>query len=282
MSDKVMSVLTQTKNHYAVIGNPVAHSVSPQIHAMFAKQTQRDIDYTRLLADVDNFNGALDEFIKSGAKGANVTVPFKLDAFARCNELSQRAQFAGAVNTLSFCAEGDLICGDNTDGIGLVRDITYNHGVALTHKNILILGAGGAVRGVLQPFFEQKPAHIFIANRTPQKAQVLADEFSELGDISAGGFESIPQISFDIIINGTAASLSGDTPPIDQAIVRNHFCYDMVYGKAPTAFLKWAKDAGARQTVDGLGMLVEQAAESFFIWEGIRPDTHPVINSLRN
>lgn len=277
-----MSVLAQIKNHYAVIGNPIAHSVSPQIHTLFARQTQRNIDYTRLLADVDNFNGALDSFIKSGAKGANVTVPFKLDAFARCDKLSRRAQFAGAVNTLSFGAEDKLILGDNTDGIGLVRDITHNYDVALGQKNILILGAGGAVRGILQPFFEEKPAHIFIANRTPEKAKALADEFSELGDISAGGFESIPQIPFDIIINGTAASLSGDTPPIDQAIVRNRFCYDMVYGKAPTAFLQWATEAGARQAVDGLGMLVEQAAESFLIWEGVRPDTQPVINALRN
>ena len=278
----MMSILSQVKNNYAVIGNPVAHSVSPQIHTMFAEQTQRNVDYRRLLTDVDNFKGALDHFIQNGAKGANVTVPFKLDAFACCDELSQRAQFSGAVNTLSFGAEDGLIRGDNTDGLGLVRDITHNFGVEIKQKNILILGAGGAVRGILQPFFEQNPAHIFIANRTPQKAEALASEFSELGDIAGGSFESIPNIDFDIIINGTAASLTGEIPPIDQAIVHEHFCYDMVYGKAPTAFLKWAIEVGAKQAVDGLGMLVEQAAESFYIWEGVRPDTAPVIESLRS
>lgn len=268
---------------YAVIGNPIAHSKSPQIHAQFAKQTGEDIEYTALLAPLDGFEQTVREFFSAeqGGKGLNVTVPFKQEAWELCNELSDYAKMAGAVNTLVNRPDG-TVYGANTDGIGIVRDLEQNHNVKLTGKKILILGAGGAVRGVLQPILDKTPKQIFNANRTASKAVELATLFKNAGNISGGGYDEIPQQAFDIIINGTAASLAGDLPPVPDMCVKGaECCYDMMYSNEPTAFVKWAQKHGVAKALDGLGMLVEQAAESFYLWRGVRPETPNVITSLR-
>ncbi len=266
-------------DRYVVIGNPIAHSKSPQIHARFAQQTGQDIAYERLLAPLDGFGRAVREFIAAGGRGANVTVPFKLDAFALAGERSARAQAAGAINTLAF--DGDRIYGDNTDGVGLVRDIVVNAGVAVAGARVLLLGAGGATRGVILPLLEQQPAGITIANRTLAKADELVAQFSAAGGkLSASPFDALSD-SFDIIINATSASLSAELPPVPaSAFSSETFAYDMMYGAAPTVFMQMAVGYGAR-VCDGLGMLVEQAAESFFVWRGVRPDTAPVRQWLR-
>ncbi len=266
-------------DQYVVIGNPIAHSKSPQIHARFAQQTGQDIGYERLLAPVDGFAPAVRAFIAAGGRGANVTVPFKLDAFALAGERSARAQAAGAVNTLKF--DGGRIYGDNTDGVGLVRDIVANAGVAVAGARVLLLGAGGAARGVILPLLEQQPQQIVIANRTLSRADELVAQFSAAaGKLSAAGFDAL-QGDFDIVINATSASLSSELPPVPAStFTAASFAYDMMYGAAPTVFMQMAAAQGARVR-DGLGMLVEQAAESFFLWRGIRPDTAPVYQWLR-
>lgn len=276
-------MILPTVHQYAVIGNPVEHSLSPFIHTAFGTQTGRQIEYIRLFSELDKFNETLETFIKSGALGANVTVPFKMEAFRRCDHLNERARIAGAVNTLTFQQHDEqlFITGDNTDGIGLVRDIKDNQKQVIAQKNILILGAGGAVRGVIFPLLACKPLQVVIANRTVEKAQQLASTFATYGPITGCGFDQVPECSFDIVINGTSASLSGAVPELDSGIVQNAFCYDMAYAREPTAFLQWASQANARSTADGLGMLVEQAAEAFFIWEGVFPNTGPIINELR-
>ena len=273
-----------TIHQYAVIGNPVEHSLSPFIHTAFGAQTNQPIEYIRLFSELGKFNETLETFIRSGALGANRTVPFKMEAFQRCDHLSERARIAGAVNTLSFQQQNEqlFITGDNTDGIGLVRDVKDNQKQAISQKNILILGAGGAVRGVIFPLLACKPEQIVIANRTAEKAQQLASTFAAYGPITGCGFDQVPECAFDIVINGTSASLSGAIPEINPGIVQSAFCYDMAYAKEPTAFLQWATQANARVTVDGLGMLVEQAAEAFFIWEGVFPNTQSVIGELRD
>ena len=268
-------------DRYVVIGNPIAHSKSPQIHARFAAQTSQAISYERLLAPTGAFESSVREFIASGGRGANVTVPFKLDAFRLADQLSPRAQAAGAVNTLSF--DNGRILGDNTDGVGLVRDIIDGASVSIRGKRVLLLGAGGAARGVLLPLLAEVPAELVIANRTPERAQELAQEFSAVSTatIEARRFDSLSS-GFDIIINATSASLSAELPPMPSSVfVKDCFVYDMMYAAQPTPFLQLASGQGA-QVRDGLGMLVEQAAESFFIWRGVRPQTAPVYQWLRS
>ncbi len=265
---------------YAVMGNPINHSKSPQIHTQFAEQTKQDLVYSAMLVPVDGFNSAVRDFFKGSGRGLNITVPFKEDAFAYVDQLSERAQTAKAVNTLIRQADGTVL-GDNTDGAGIVRDLTVNLKVTLKGRRVLILGAGGAVRGVLKPVLDEQPTEVVIANRTFEKAQALADDFAQFGSVSAQRFEDLSD-SFDVIINGTSASLQGDLPPISAQVIGPHTqVYDMMYGKEPTPFMQWAKEHGAAAAFDGLGMLVEQAAESFFLWRGVRPDSVAVLNTLR-
>ncbi|MBX9912422.1 MAG: shikimate dehydrogenase [Pseudomonadaceae bacterium] len=267
-------------DHYGVFGNPIAHSKSPLIHRLFAAQTGQTLSYEPLLAPLENFVGFAREFFATGL-GANVTVPFKEQAFRLADQLSARAQRAGAVNTLMKLADGRLL-GDNTDGAGLVRDLTVNAGLSLTGKRILLLGAGGAVRGVLEPLLAERPAALVVANRTVAKAEQLAREFADLGPIMASGFDWLDE-PVDLIINGTSASLAGDVPPIAASLIQpgHTLCYDMMYAKQATAFNAWAAAQGAAQTLDGLGMLVEQAAEAFALWRGLRPQSAPVLAHLR-
>ncbi|KAB8043230.1 shikimate dehydrogenase [Janthinobacterium aquaticum] len=267
---------------YCVFGNPIAHSKSPLIHAAFAQQTGEVIAYERRLAPLDGFALAARSFAAEGGRGANVTVPFKLDACALATELTPRAKAAGAVNTLRF--EADAIVGDNTDGAGLVADIVRNAGVALAGKRILLLGAGGAARGVVLPLLEQGPQEIVIANRTVATAITLVTQFADAvkhdGQLQACGFEQA-QGSFDVIINATSASLAGDLPPVPASVFGPQtLALDMMYGAQPTVFMDFAASHGA-QVRDGLGMLVEQAAEAFYVWRGVRPQTQQLLAELR-
>ena len=272
---------------YAVIGNPIEHSKSPQIHSYFAQQAGEDIMYEALLSPIDEFKETVEAFRNGGGKGLNVTVPFKQNAFELADELSDYAKNAGAVNTLVFREDG-TIYGTNTDGIGIVRDLVENHASLITGKRVLILGAGGAVRGVLQPILMQMPAQVFIANRTPERATELASDMQDLAEnceLTGGGFNDIINAGdgeFDLIINGTAASLQGIMPPIPEScLATGVHCYDMMYGGRPTAFEFWCEDNGAAKVMNGLGMLVEQAAESFSIWRGKMPDTKPVLEAMQ-
>ena len=266
-------------DRYAVMGNPIGHSKSPQIHALFAEQTRQDIRYEAILVPVDGFAQAVDQFRKQGGKGLNITVPFKQEAWALATQRSRRAEQAGAVNTLSI--QNNTLTGDNTDGIGLVRDLTANHHVSITDKRLLLLGAGGAARGVIAPLAEQAPAGITIANRTVSKATELAKLFHDLGNIQSCSFTELAGEIFDVVINATAAGLNNRTPDIPDSIISSDtVCYDMMYGKEATAFVRYAKQRGVKQAFDGLGMLVEQAAESFYIWRGVRPETRAVIAEL--
>lgn len=268
----------QTPDQYRVFGNPIAHSRSPDIHHIFAQQSQQNINYQKQLVGIDGFTSAVTDFIKQNGKGANVTVPFKEQALALADELTERALLAGAVNTLTF-KEGKIF-GDNTDGEGLVQDLITNQ-VILKDSRVLLLGAGGAARGVLLPLLTQNPRFIVIANRTVSKADKLCQHFAD-NRITAASFDELAEQSFDIIINATSASLSGALPAIPSTIVnKNVVCYDMVYGKGDTPFLKWAKAQGALKLIDGLGMLVGQAAVSFSIWRGVTPQVQPVITALR-
>jgi shikimate dehydrogenase len=265
-------------DRYVVIGNPVAHSKSPDIHARFAAQTGQNLTYERLLAPLDGFDATVRALIAEGGKGANVTVPFKLEAYAIATTLTERAEAAGAVNTLVF--DGNHIVGDNTDGVGLVSDITRNASIVLSGKRILLLGAGGAARGVMLPLLKEQPAELVIANRTASKAVELAQRFSSHGNVRASDFSSL-QGQYDIVINATSASLDADVPPISPSVFTvQTLAYDMMYGKEPTVFMQFAQQYGAAVR-DGLGMLVEQAAESFFIWRKVRPATSPVLIALR-
>ncbi|WP_071871650.1 shikimate dehydrogenase [Atopomonas hussainii] len=268
-------------DQYGVFGNPIGHSKSPLIHRLFAEQTGQTMSYEALLAPLDGFADFARDFFARGGRGANVTVPFKEQAFALVDQLSERAERAGAVNTLCRHADGKLL-GDNTDGAGLVRDLTVNAGWALAGQRILLLGAGGAVRGVLQPLLAHKPRELVIANRTLSKAETLAQHFADLGPVLASEFAWLQQ-PFDLIINGTSASLAGELPPLPAAVIKpgHTRCYDMMYSAEPTAFNRWASDLGAAACMDGLGMLVEQAAEAFLLWRGVRPDSAPVLAELR-
>lgn len=268
-------------DRYAVVGNPVGHSKSPRIQAAFARQTAQDLSYETLLAPLDDFEATIEAFFNAGGKGLNITVPFKEQAWAMCPVRSQRAEKAGAVNTLLLGKDG-LLYGDNTDGVGLLRDLQNNHGVVLKGLRVLLLGAGGAVRGVLGPLLAAEPAQLVVANRTTGKAEQLAALFADEGNITAFSFPALTGQGFDLIINGTSASLSGELPNLPEGILRQGgCCYDMMYGR-DTPFLGWARSHGAGQTCDGLGMLVEQAAEAFWVWRQIRPDTGEVLQMLRN
>ena len=271
---------------YAVMGNPIAHSKSPRIHTLFAEQTGQRIEYTAILVDPGGFDQAVGNFAAAGGKGLNVTVPFKREAWEFVDTRSPRAEYAGAVNTIKIEHKGGLF-GDNTDGIGLVTDITANLGLALQGRRVLLLGAGGAARGVLGPLLEHDLQHLYLANRTPDRAVDLVEELSGrttgTATLEGGGFEHLAGQSFDVVINATAASLQGEALDLAEEILApGALCYDMMYGTEPSAFLRWAEAAGAGRWVDGLGMLVEQAAESFYIWRGVRPETAPVIAQLRS
>ncbi|MBV2234516.1 MAG: shikimate dehydrogenase [Sterolibacterium sp.] len=265
-------------DRYAVIGHPIAHSKSPQIHRRFALQTGQDLSYEALLAPLDGFAATLHDFMAAGGRGANVTVPFKEEAFRLADRLSARAQAAGAVNTLSF-RQGE-IHGDNTDGAGLVRDISVNLGRSIKGQRVLLLGAGGAARGSVLPLLQEQPACLVIANRTAARAQQLAREMGAHGHVQAGGFAELGNQSFDLIINATAAGLSDAVLEIaDHVFAPGCLAYDMLYGRQ-TPFMAQARRVGA-QVADGLGMLVEQAAEAFWLWRGLRPETAAVLAALR-
>jgi shikimate dehydrogenase len=268
-------------DRYAVFGNPIAHSKSPQIHARFAEQTGQALMYTAEHIEENDFEAAVERFLQGDGKGLNITVPFKERAWALAQWRSERAELAGAVNTL-YRLDDSRIAGDNTDGVGLVRDLADNNGVTLNGARVLVLGAGGAVRGVLQPLLAAGVASILVANRTLARAETLAELFAADGRVQACGFDQVPAEAFDLIINGTSASLQGELPPIPAATVcAQTACYDMMYAAEPTPFCRWASELGAEHVIDGLGMLVEQAAESFRIWRGVQPQTAPVINDLR-
>ena len=268
-------------DRYAVMGNPIAHSKSPRIHSLFAEQTGQALEYSAILVEPGNFATAVAEFRSEGGNGLNITVPFKEEAWALAGRRSDRAERAGAVNTLLLIESGKHF-GDNTDGAGLVRDLMANHGATLTGKKLLLVGAGGAARGVIAPLLSENPELLVIANRTPEKAVVLARNFCDLGHTEGSSLYELEGQGFDIIINATAASLSGEVPALPASVVTTKsWCYDMMYADKPTAFMEWATERGASRVMDGLGMLVEQAAESFFLWRGVRPDTAPVINELR-
>jgi len=266
---------------YAVIGNPISHSKSPKIHRYFAEQTAQDMRYEARLAALDDFVQSVKAFQNAGGRGLNVTVPFKLEAYTLADCLSLRAQRAGAVNTLLLKPDG-RIEGDNTDGVGLVRDL-HEHGVIIKGADILILGAGGAVRGVLAPLLAEHPTRLVIANRTADKAVQLAQNFADLSpNIQGCGGHELHGQHFEIIINGTSASLSGELPPLpDDLLKPGGVAYDMAYGNEPTPFQRWAQAHGAGIALDGLGMLLEQAAESFYLWRAIRPDTQALRMSMR-
>lgn len=265
---------------YCVFGNPIAHSRSPAIHAAFATATGEPVRYEARLAPIDGFAAAVAAFVADGGKGANVTVPFKEEACRLCDRLSSRAARAGAVNTLVFAA-GETF-GDNTDGAGLVQDIAANLGYALRGCRILLLGAGGAARGVIAPLLAARPESLHIANRSADKAQGLAESFSDVAPLTGGSFDELAGKSFDLVINATSASLSGATLPLpDGLFAPQSLAYDMMYGKGETPFLQQARRQGAGRCADGLGMLVEQAAEAFSVWRGIRPATAAVLADLR-
>lgn len=266
-------------DRYAVIGNPIAHSKSPLIHAAFARQTMQDLSYEAILGPLDGFAAAVTGFIAAGGRGMNVTVPFKLEAYALATRHSARAQAAQAVNTLKF--EAGEILGDNTDGAGLVADLIGNLRCQVGGQRLLLLGAGGAARGVILPLLGQSPASLTIANRSAARAGELRDAFAAHGNLSARAFAELAGEQFDVIINATSASLAGEAPAIPPGLYApGSTAYDMMYGQGLTPFLASAQLHGASRLADGLGMLVEQAAESFLLWRGVRPDTRPVLGEL--
>ena len=273
---------TKTVDRYAVVGNPVAHSLSPRIHAAFARQTGETILYEAIELPVDGFASGIDRLRAQGFRGANVTVPFKQEACDLSTELSERASTAGAVNTLIF-HERDGIEGDNTDGVGLVRDLKDNLGIELESRNILLLGAGGAARGVLQPLLAESPASLVIANRTVDRAHTLARDFAQLGRLRASAYDDLPAEPYHVVINATAAGLANELPPLAPGLLaETDACYDMMYRlDAETAFVTWSRSQGIERSYDGLGMLIEQAAEAFHRWRGIHPDTATLAAELR-
>ena len=267
-------------DRYAVFGHPISHSKSPRIHALFAAQTGQVMSYEALDVPPERFVAEVEAFLSTGGSGLNCTVPLKEQAFALAASLSDRARRAGAVNTLAVQADGSLL-GDNTDGVGLLRDLTTNLNLTVAGKSLLILGAGGAVRGILQPLLAERPRRVVIANLTVAKAERLVDEFADLAALEACNYPRLSWSGFDLILNATAASLSGELPPLaDELLNPGGACYDLAYGSTPTAFVRWGQSIGAALSVDGIGMLVEQAAEAFGLWRGVRPETRSVIRSL--
>ncbi len=272
--------MTTATDRYAVFGHPIKHSKSPQIHTLFAAQTAQQLCYEAIDVPPEQFTQTLQTFFTEGGRGLNCTVPLKELAWKQMDQLSERAKLAKAVNTIALNDDASWF-GDNTDGIGLVTDLTVNHAIPLQDERILILGAGGATRGILGPILEQSPQSITIANRTPAKAEQLAQEFNAIGAIRACGLNELSGQSFNLIINATSASLSGDLPPLpDNLLATQGCCYDLAYANDATPFVTWGRQHHALKSVDGLGMLVEQAAEAFFIWRKIRPDSKPVIDLL--
>jgi shikimate dehydrogenase len=272
--------MNPTADRYGVFGHPVAHSLSPFIHAMFARETGQDMSYRPFDVPPEDLVPRVRSFFAEGGSGLNITLPHKLAAVELAAELTERAAHAAAVNTLAL-RDGQVL-GDNTDGIGLVRDLCDNLGVVITNRRVLVLGAGGATRGVLAPLLGLQPAELIIANRTADRAEALAAAFADLGDAHGVGFADVGDDAFDLVINATSASLSGEMPPLPPpAVGPQTVCYDLAYGKDATVFVKWAQGAGCAQALQGLGMLVEQAAESFHVWRGVRPDTATVRAALR-
>jgi shikimate dehydrogenase len=267
-------------DRYAVIGNPVGHSKSPLIHGSFAEQTGQHLEYTKLEAPVGGFAAKVDEFRQNGGLGLNITTPFKLDAFDYATELSERAKLAGAVNAMKF--SGERVVAENFDGVGLTNDIQRNLKFAMKGRRVLLLGAGGAARGAILPFLEQRPGELIIVNRTIGKAQGLVERFSSYGTLTAFGYEALSGLGpFDLVVNATSASLRGELPPVPaESFASGCLAYELAYGRGLTPFLRVARDAGAGPIADGVGMLVEQAAEAFEWWRGIRPATRPMIERL--
>ena len=271
--------MTPAPDRYGVIGYPIAHSRSPEIHRLFAEQTGQSLVYERLEAAPAAFESAVRGFAADGGRGLNVTLPHKEAAAALADTLSERAAEAGAVNTLAL-RDGEIF-GDNTDGVGLLRDLTGNLGVALADAEVLVLGAGGAARGILAPLLRAGPSRVVIANRTPARAEALARRFGALGPVEGCGFAAVPPASWRLAINATSAAFGGDLPAWPPAAISaGTLCYDLSYRAGTTPFCTWAEAQGAARCVMGLGMLVEQAAESFFIWRGVRPETAPVVAAL--
>ena len=270
-----------TIDRYGVMGYPVSHSRSPVIHRLFAIQTGQELRYELLQVAPDKLETAVRQFQRTGGKGLNITVPHKSAVVKLCDHLSERAATAGAVNTLSF-RDGEIY-GDNTDGIGLLRDLAINQGLSIEGARILILGAGGATRGIVGPLLEMQPALLRIANRTIEKADNIVEDFSHIGPVSACRFDLVPVTeSYDLVINATSAGFKGEAPPYPAAAVSSEtFCYDLSYGLTPTPFCEWAREQGAAKSVMGWGMLVEQAAESFHVWRGVRPDTAPILKQMK-
>ncbi|MGZ5620833.1 MAG: shikimate dehydrogenase [Methylobacter sp.] len=269
-------------DRYAVFGHPIKHSKSPRIHSLFAEQTDQTLEYTAVEVPAEQFQTAVAAFFAEGGKGLNCTVPLKELAWNYANHKTERAELSKAVNTLALQADGSLL-GDNTDGIGLVTDLMTNHAITLSGIRILVLGAGGASRGIIGPILQLSPENLVIANRTIEKAAMLAAEFHDKGPVTGCGFDELANRKFDLILNATSASLSGQLPPLPAGLLAaGGNCYDLAYGNEPTAFVRWGLENHAAKSLDGLGMLVEQAAEAFFIWRGVRPQTRPVIELLNS
>ena len=267
-------------DRYAVIGHPIAHSKSPIIHQLFAEQTGEHLRYDAMDVPPDKLGDTINEFVSKGGRGLNVTVPHKQNALKLMDTLTERAQLAGAINTISPTDDGKLE-GDNADGVGLIADLRDNLHVELIDASILILGAGGATRGIIPPLMEQKPAELMIANRTAEKARNLATAFADLGNLNARSFDQLEDRNFHVIINATSAGLEGEVPPFPNSLIApDTVCYDLSYSMHETPFIEWAKRNGCKQCFQGWGMLIEQAAESFAIWRGVRPDTLYVRNRL--
>ena len=267
-------------DHYAVFGSPIKHSKSPRIHKLFAEQTQQALIYEAQEVNAEQFSSSVSSFFAHGGKGLNCTLPLKELAWAYADVKTERAELSKAVNTLALRSDGSIL-GDNTDGVGLLTDLMNNHQVSLKNRNVLILGAGGASRGIILPILEQKVASLVIANRTIDKAINLTNEFEHKGIVKSCDFDDLAHQQFDLIINATSSSLSNEIPPLPENILSNTgVCYDLAYGNEPTAFVRWGQKNQALKSLDGLGMLVEQAAEAFFIWRGVRPITRDVIRLL--
>ena len=268
--------------NYAVLGNPVKHSKSPQIHLLFAKEMGITLEYNAIEVPNDELSTYVNLFSSQGGKGLNITVPYKENAYKLCTEITSRALESGSVNTIKFDTETNII-GDTTDGEGFINDLRKNYGINLQNKSILILGAGGTVKSIIERLVPEEIKNIVIVNRTLSRAEELEKKFKNKIDIKSFSYETLPNDIFDVIINGTSLSLSSEVPPVSRNIInKNTFCYDLMYSSDKTVFIKWAIENGALRASDGLGMLVEQAAESFFIWHGVKPNTAKVIEALKN